>query len=511
MTNDQGNFLGSGTITMKDGKSDFSFNPLLTKIYIKNSALYGDTLRTVSGAKLKLDVYGDFREYPANYLTEISDDSLVKITWTSSEPSVATVDHTGVVEILSEGKATITASCGGKTNKVLLDAGKLDDTKLIKLTLTLPNKIIAGYSYVPSVLATDVNGNNVLMDNTKIKFTSQKGLLRTQEQNRLYAAAAGTDTVTAQYTTSGGKTLTTTAVANIENPSSSPSSGRRNSSDAAVPAVPAGTTVVKNPDGSITTTTLGNDGSKIETIQAVSGETTATVTLPKNGGKNLVSIPIKNPGPGTVAIIIHDDGREEVVKKSAFEGNNLLLFLNDSAKLRIVERNMEFSDIDSSQWYYDAVSFIAARDLLKGTSEDLFGPGETMTRAMLLTAFYRLDNGTESVASENWYSSALKWSMENNISDGSAPNDPITRQQMVAILYRYSQTMGLPTGGNAKLDAYSDAESVADYGREAMVWAVSNGIISGIGDGRLDPGGSATRSQVAAILMRFEEFLMKAS
>lgn len=509
VAHDQGDILGTGTITMKNGKTSFGFDPLLTKIYLKNSALYGDTINTVPGAALQLDLYGDFREYPANYLTQLNDDSLVNILWSSSDSSVASVDSKGSVHILKEGAAQISAVCGGKTTGINLVAKTLDDTKLVKLSLSLPEKITSGSSFIPTLTATDVNGNQVLLDHTKAQFTSQNGRIVLAGNGTLSAAAAGTDTVTAQYALTNGKTLTATATVSIE-ANYVPIYNSNSDSKTVTNADGSTTTEITKKDGSISTTTTRKDGIKTETLRSAAGETTAVVTMPGKGEKTVVEVPVKNLGPGAVAVIVHDDGTEEIVRKSILDGDKLRLSLEGSAKLKIVEKAITFSDISSGAWYSDAVSFAAAHELFKGTSEGRFSPNESTTRAMMFTVFYRLNGGENAASGSSWYGNALDWAVSQKISDGSSPDAPITRQQLVTILYRYAQASGLQCEEGADLSRFSDAGSLAAYAIEAMRWAVANSIIAGDNGGRLDSAGLATRSQVAAIVMQFEKTLLGA-
>ena len=138
-----------------------------------------------------------------------------------------------------------------------------------------------------------------------------------------------------------------------------------------------------------------------------------------------------------------------------------------------------------------------------GTGFTTFSPASPMARAMLWTVLGRLDGG-EKLYGEGVYESAREWAMNAGITDGTNPDGEITREQVVTILWRYA---GKPKA-DGDLSRFSDAESVSDYAREAMAWAVEKGIILG-NDGALLPQGSASRAQVAAILQRYVEATMK--
>ncbi len=178
----------------------------------------------------------------------------------------------------------------------------------------------------------------------------------------------------------------------------------------------------------------------------------------------------------------------------------------------------QYADLTDSAWYHQAVDFVVDHKLMLGASNTVFSPDATTTRAMLVTILYRLE-GSPSVTSSapytdldagQYYISAVAWSDANRIITGYGdgrfgPNDPVTREQVAAILYRFASRQGLSTAGFADLSDFPDAETVSDYARQAMGWAVGSGLITGMEDGTLQPQGRATRAQIAAILMRYCE------
>lgn len=173
-----------------------------------------------------------------------------------------------------------------------------------------------------------------------------------------------------------------------------------------------------------------------------------------------------------------------------------------------------FTDI-GGHWAEDSILSAVSNSLFSGVSAERFAPNDNMTRAMLVTVLYRLEgtpavfaaNRFSDVASGSWYERAVIWAAENNIVNGVggssfAPQQPVTREQMVAILYRYANYTGRSTGAGESLNAFRDAAQVSSYARSAMQWAVSEGLINGA-NGQLSPKGYATRAQVAAILVRY--------
>lgn len=178
----------------------------------------------------------------------------------------------------------------------------------------------------------------------------------------------------------------------------------------------------------------------------------------------------------------------------------------------------KFSDVHTSDWYAGAVEYCVQNSLMNGTSEDRFSPTECMTRAMLVTTLYRLAGEPEvseneipfgDVPSGKWYSAAAAWAGKNGIAAGFAdgtfrPDDSITREQTVTILYRYWLLNKSAVGGFEEYTPdYRDAADVSVFAYPAMGWAIENGIIKGTASGLLKPGDFASRAELAAVLMRF--------
>ncbi len=167
---------------------------------------------------------------------------------------------------------------------------------------------------------------------------------------------------------------------------------------------------------------------------------------------------------------------------------------------------VNFSDVAQSAWYAGAVEYVQTRGLMKGTGDDKFSPDATATRAMLWTVLYRLASSpAQNITSTNWYTAAQEWAKSNDISDGLNPDDSITREQLVTLLYRFAQKKGLDVSKSGDLSIFVDADDVSLWATKAMEWAVGNGIISGKGNGVLDSKNTATRAEIATILMRFIE------
>ncbi len=185
-----------------------------------------------------------------------------------------------------------------------------------------------------------------------------------------------------------------------------------------------------------------------------------------------------------------------------------------------------FTDVKSDAWYFDEVEYAAEHELMYGVGENRFDPEGNMTRAMVVTVLWRIAGSIPSdctslvftdVAKDTWYAQAVDWAYALEIVAGMSatqfdPDGNITREQLAAILYRYSKRLGLVEQTEAELTAFADGEKVSYYAIEPMQWAVSEGLIMGTQEPNglyLAPQGNATRAQVAAILMRFMENIMK--
>ena len=304
---------------------------------------------------------------------------------------------------------------------------------------------------------------------------------------------------------------------------------------------------VKNPDGSTTTTVTKPDGTVTETTTTPDGTTSTTTTdkdgntdtdvrvsdkavsdakkdgstikLPvdgrpgqeididiRTGGEDVtIEIPVSGATGGTVAIIVKDDGTEEVVRESVVTGDGIRMKVSGSVTVKVADRSKDFIDM-RGHWAKDEVDTVVARGLFNGTSDTMFSPSLPMTRGMVVTVLARM-SGVDTSGGAKWYDKGCAWAVANGISDGTAPEASITREQLVTMLYRYAKLRGVDvTASGTALQSFSDYESVSPYAVEAMDWAVTKGLVNGI-NGQLEPQGTATRAQVAAIFARFLKLL----
>ena len=300
------------------------------------------------------------------------------------------------------------------------------------------------------------------------------------------------------------------------------------------------TETVKQPDGSSQTTVTNTDGSGSVTAVREDGAVEVNVTLPPktveeaaetgqsvalpmpelpvttdrssapavtvdlpSGTSAQVEIPVADVTPGTVAVLVKADGSEAVIKTSVTTENGVAVTLSDGDTVKIVDNSKPFSDVSQSHWAAEAIDFATSRELFAGNTQTTFNPGGTTNRQQVWMVLARLDGDTPADMA-----AARDWAMDNGISDGSNPTAAMTRQQLAAMLYRYARSSvpGFTGQLTAALD-YPDAGQVADYVYEAMCWMTEHGIIGGMTDGTLNPCGTATRAQMAAILQRFMEVM----
>lgn len=255
-------------------------------------------------------------------------------------------------------------------------------------------------------------------------------------------------------------------------------------------------TAETSPNGRVETVEKRADGTTVETVESASGEITASVSVPKSVGSTRVDIPVSKPTGSMVAVIVHPDGTEEIVKGSVVTETGVALRAEGDMRLKIIDNAKRFNDM-ADHWAKDAVEFASSRELFNGVGNDAFGPDLSMTRGMVGTVLARLA-GADTAGGETWYAKGTVWAAENGISDGTAPEQPVTREQLAAMLYRYA---GSPAVSGEL--GFDDADSISAWARDAVRWCVDNGILNGVGGNRMTPQDLARRGQVAAMLMRF--------
>ena len=216
------------------------------------------------------------------------------------------------------------------------------------------------------------------------------------------------------------------------------------------------------------------------------------IDLPKNAGETKIEVPVDNVTPGTVAVIVHEDGTEEILSSSKPTEDGLEFTIDGSATIKVIDNSKTFVDT-GDHWAKGAIDFISARELVSGVGDKLFAPDLTATRAQLWTILARM-NGETVTGGQTWYELPQLWAKKNGVSDGTDPNGTITRAQLVTMLWR---TAGSPNGGSGNQFTDVPADS---YYAQAVAWAAANGITTGVGSGRFDPEAPCTRAQLATFL-----------
>lgn len=179
---------------------------------------------------------------------------------------------------------------------------------------------------------------------------------------------------------------------------------------------------------------------------------------------------------------------------------------------------LNFTDVKESDWFFKGVEYVVDKGIMSGVSENEFAPSGKLTRAMLVQMLYNMEsrpacdaeNAFMDVPVGQWYTDAVIWANDAKIVSGMgeglfAPNMEITREQMVAMLYNYAKYKGYDVTASADLSAFADTASVSAWAQPSMQWAVAEGYISGMGDSQLAPQGTATRAEIASVIMRFME------
>ena len=254
-----------------------------------------------------------------------------------------------------------------------------------------------------------------------------------------------------------------------------------------------------------------NGSVKVSPTRASRG-TTVTITVKPDEGYELDKLTVTGKDGDSIKLTDKGDGKY-TFKMPASKVEVEAVFTAIETEPEQPE-SLPFTDVSSGEWYYDAVAYVYEKGLMDGTSAVTFDPGAVLTRAMTAQVLWNLAGspaapggaGFTDVAADAWYAGAVNWAAAQGIVAGYdtgafGPEDAVTREQLAAMLYRYAGTPE-PTGG---LDGFADKDAASGYAADALCWAVGEGLLTGKDGGRLDPAGTATRAEVAVILMRFAE------
>ena len=371
---------------------------------------------------------------------------------------------------------TTTGKDGSVTKTETKAETKPDGTKAETKSETVTNK---DGSKVESETRTETRKDGTVTESKTETITSKDGTKsETKSETKTDKNGVTSGTETTKTTTANGSTGMT--VTTIKNGESKTAAEAKVSSKAVEDAKKNGE-AVKAPV-------------EVEATRNSDTAPTVKVELPKGAGETKVEIPVSNATPGTVAVLVHPDGTEELLKDSIPTENGIQLTVNDGATVKIVDNSKDFIDTQD-HWAKDAIDFVSARGLVNGMSATIYAPNASTTRAQLWTILAR-QNDADLTGGATWFENAQNWAKTNGISDGTNPNGTINRAQMVTMLWRAA---GQPVAGGAA--SFTDV-SADSYYAQAVSWAVENGITTGVGGGRFDPAATCTRAQIAAFLAR---------
>jgi len=254
-----------------------------------------------------------------------------------------------------------------------------------------------------------------------------------------------------------------------------------------------------------------NGSVKVSPTRASKGST-VTVTVKPDEGYELDKLTVTDKNGDSVKLTDKGDGKY-TFKMPASKVTVEAVFT------AVEPEGLPFTDVTSGDWFYDAVAYVYDKGMMEGTTDTTFAPTMNLTRSMIAQVLYNLEERPEApgaagfpdVAAGAWYADAVNWAAARGIVKGYdtgafGPEDSVTREQLAAILYRYAQAKGYDTTqGGMAVREFSDSASISDWAQTAMSWAVNAQVLSGKGNGVLDPQGTATRAEVAQMLMNFGE------
>ena len=399
---------------------------------------------------------------------------------TPTKPETATKPDGTKVETVTKPDGTKVETTTGKDGSVTKTETKAetkpDGTKAETKSETVTNK---DGSKVESETRTETRKDGTVTESKTETITSKDGTKsETKSETKTDKNGVTSGTETTKTTTANGSTgMTVTTIENGE----SKTVAETTLSGKAVEDAKKNGEAVKAPV-------------EVEASRNSNTAPTVKVELPKGTGETKVEIPVSNVKPGTVAVLVHPDGTEELLKDSIPTENGIQLTVDGSATVKIIDNSKGFIDTQD-HWAKDAIDFVSARGLVNGMSATIYAPNNSTTRAQLWTILAR-QNDANLNGGNTWYESAQNWAKVKGVSDGANPNAAINRAQMVTMLWR---AMGQPAPATAATFTDVSADS---YYAGAVSWAVENGVTTGVGGGRFDPTATCTRAQIAAFLAR---------
>ena len=481
----------------------------------------------------------------------------------SASAALAAVDQTGGVAYYTDANDALESANNSANENVqphvyVLDDGSVDSGKLsnkdVSLT-TAQNVDLLVSSGVPGMIVqgtTNQDGSKTykLVENTQdvelsaptVTLSADRTYVYTGEKITLTASASHNDpSITFGYvwykdgkvmsgasentltvTESGSYSVGVVAIKEGNDSNYSSEEGRSNVINCTVTARPSvdpdrpsggGSSSSDSGDYLITVDRVSGGRVTVQPGRADRGDT-VTITVYPNDGYELDELVVTDSRGNEIDL----DARSATRFTFTMPSGKVTVeasFVREGGQTQIPQTT--FADVPASAWYCDAVEYVYENGLMSGVSGGRFAPDDTLTRAMLVQTLYAMEGrpaaasaGFADVASGDWYASAVNWAAANGVVSGVSetgfgPNNVLTREQLALILYRFAQYKGYDVTGTSDLAAYADGSSVSSWAAEAMGWAVDAGLISGVGGNQIAPTGTASRAQVAQILMNFCE------
>ena len=389
---------------------------------------------------------------------------------------------TGTPSAVGSSTFTVTATNNGSGSDSKEFTLTINPAPILVTGVKLNTETLELFTGNTATLTATVEPDNAT--NQNVTWSSSDPSVATVANGVVTAVGAGTATITATAADGSGKTAACTVT--VERPYVPPA----------------------NPNYRIDVTTTEGGTVDKDPAAAKAGETVTLTPAPEEGYE-------------VGEVIVTDRFGDTVDVTANPDGTYTFTMPNGQVKVEVtfVEVQPEplpFTDVSETDWFHDAVRYVYDNGLMDGVGDGQFAPNATTNRAMVVTILYRLagepdesgDSAFTDVADGLWYTDAVLWAAQKGIVNGIsetefAPAGDLTREQLATILYRYAAYQGYDVSQRADLSGFGDASSISGYAQEALSWAHAQGLVLGFEDGSLRPQGTASRAQIAAVLMRF--------
>ena len=476
-----------------------------------NGVVYKVTEVKLDKTSLILDVGGT-----ATLAATVEPDNATNknVNWESSDTSIATVDASGKVTAISAGSATITATAADGSGvsascSVTVTHGNMVRTPKKDATCTADGNEeywtcdTCGKHFSDAEGKTEIELFATVIPATghTLTKTEAKAPTCTAEGNKEYWTCGTCGKIFSDAEDKTEIALKDTVI---------PATGHtfRGGWCAVCGARDPNYVPPANPNYRVDVTATEGGAVTKDPAAAKAGET-VTLTPTPDAGYEVGTVTVTDRFGDAVAVTENADGTYTFTMPNGQVRVNVTF-------VEVTPEPLPFTDVAEGDWFHDAVQYVYDNGLMDGVGEGQFAPNATTNRAMVVTILYRLagepdvsgDVAFTDVESGLWYSNAVLWAAQNGIVNGIsdtefAPSGDLTREQLATVLYRYAESMGYDVSASADLSGFPDAGDIQSYATEALSWAVAEGLLQGFEDDSLQPGGTATRAQIATILMRF--------